>query len=509
MPAMIPLLVAALAAGPIFASTPSARGVVVCDDVRDPLTLDPQKEFSEKNHTLVQQIYEGLVRFDADGKIEPALAVSWERVDPLKMRFHLREGVKFHNGEPFNAEAVRFSIARYLDPKTGFPAVGFLSSLDRADAVDDRTVDIVTKFPDGLLLNRLAGFVLIVPPAYLKEKGDDTLRENPVGTGPFVFDSWEKGKRIILRANAEYWLKGYPRVRSLEFAFVPWDLQVKELLSGQLDIVTELPGTQTAAVTESRMAKVIKRETFYTMTAPLNVSRGPLSDLRVRQALNYAVNKDDLIRFDLLGNGRELATLTMSGEEGHDESLLPYPYDPNRARSLLAEAGYKGGLTLSALVKEQGLRTAKIIRTQLGLVGVRLKIKTTTDSEIVHDIASRSWDLVFGGCPDPMVHTYFIPTIILYSKSPYSVGHDAELDRMLEDMSTTLDQAEREKKAKAIDRRIHDEALSIFTYQRIKTYGVSNRVKFTPWVTGMPYFYGLEEDGENKKAETVMGADAR
>lgn len=158
-------LIFLLAAG-VPGPAPSAgqRTLVVCDDVAAPPTLDPQKQFTEKNHTILQQIFEGLVRFGPAGQIEPALAVSWERLGPAVMRFHLRPDVSFHNGEPFNADSVKYTLERYLDPKTGFPALGFISSVEKVETVDPLTIDIVTKFPDGLLLNRLAGFVLIVPP---------------------------------------------------------------------------------------------------------------------------------------------------------------------------------------------------------------------------------------------------------------------------------------------------------------------------------------------------------
>src|SRR5665213_3367808 len=112
------------------AAAASTDTLVVCDDVQDPLSLDPQKEFSEKNHTLLQQVYEGLVRFDQDGHIVPALAVSWERVEPLRMRFKLRKGVRFHDGEAFDSRAVVYTIARYLDPATNYPGRGFLGPLE-------------------------------------------------------------------------------------------------------------------------------------------------------------------------------------------------------------------------------------------------------------------------------------------------------------------------------------------------------------------------------------------
>ncbi len=487
------LLFVFLMAGHVWGSS-----VIVCDDAEDPPTLDPHKQFSEKNHTLVQQIFEGLVRFNPEGKIEPSLALSWERQDPLTMRFHLRQDVRFHNGESFNSESVRFTIQRYLDPATGFPAFGFISSLQEAVVVNDYTIDIKTKFPDGLLLNRLAGFVLIVPPGFVQEEGKKNLHQSPVGTGPFMFEKWEKGNRIVLKKNKNYWMKGYPKINKLIFKFIPYDEQLEELFEGKIDILTELPGTRTTHVMENGFARIIKKDSFYTMTAALNVSSGPLVDVRVRRALNHAIKKEDLIRYDVFGNGYPIATFSMPGEGGHNPNLKPYSYVPKRVHTLLKQAGYsKGELVLQALVKDQAIRAAKIIQKHLKDLGIKMNIHLTTDATILKDTLSKKWDILFGAVPDPMCHSYFIQSINLYSKSPYSLGKYPKFDRMLEEMVVTLDPKERDKKARAIDKFIYDEALSLFTYQRIKTYAVNRKVKFKPSVTGMSHFYLLESNAKN------------
>lgn len=465
------------------------RDLVVCDDVSDPATLDPQKQFSEKNHTLLQQIFEGLVRFDPDGKIEPALAESWERIDPLRVRFFLRKGVKFHNGENFTAESVRYTIERYLNPNTGFPALGFISSLSHAEVVDDHTVDIVTFFPDGLLLNRLAGFVLVVPPSFNSKTGENTIDDIPNGTGAFRFVSWEKGKRIILKANTSYWDPQYPKISGLEFRFLPLEDQIQGLFNGKIDVVTELPGTRTTETMEK--AFVIKKDTFYTVASSLNLTDGPLADKRVRQALNFAINREEIIRYDLLGNGTPLATMTMPGEEGHDPTLKPYEFSVDKARDLLKISGYPSGFVLNALVKEQAIRTAKIVKKQLEAIGVDLNIRVTTDSSILVDSKNKKWDMIMAACPDPMSHSFFIQSIVLYSKSPYALSQNKKFDLLLEDMAQTLDREQRKQKAVIIDKLIYNEALSLFTFQRLKTYGVSRKIRFSPPVTGMPHFYSI------------------
>jgi peptide/nickel transport system substrate-binding protein len=434
------------------------------------------------------------VRFDADGAIEPALALSWEQVDPMRLRLHLRENVHFHNGEPFTAESVRFTIDRYLDPDIGFPAVGFIESLSHAEVIDEHTVDIVTRYPDGLLLNRLAGFILIVPPQYIKEHGPDVLHDKPVGTGAFQFEAWERDREVRLKANRDYWMPDHPKLEGLVFRFAALEEQVKMLLAGEVDVVTELPGTRTLAVETAGGTRVVKQRSFWAMAATLNTSHGPLADVRVRQALNLALNQQDLIRYDTMGNGYPLASLTVEGQTGHNPDLRPYPYDPQRAKALLKEAGVELPLVLRAHARAQSERTARIVAAQLAEVGVHLQIQQiVSDADAIQHM-SQPWDIGFGGGPDPMCHAFFTQCLLLYSKSPYALLRDPKFDQMLMEMVHTLDADERLARAYSLDRYVHEQALCLFTYQRIKTYGLRRDVNFVPYVSGMPYFFTTSVD---------------
>ncbi|MBI4248851.1 MAG: ABC transporter substrate-binding protein [Elusimicrobia bacterium] len=483
--------------------------LVVCDDVRDPLTLDPQKEFTEKNHTIVQQIYEGLVRFDPNGKIEPVLALSWQRKDPLRMRFNLRRDVLFHDGEPFDAESVKFSIERYLNPETGFPALGFINSLDKVEVLDPYTVDILTKLPDGLLLNRLAGFILMVPPGYIGRQGAAALNNHPVGTGAFRFDRWESGKFISLSANEAHWnfSKSTGKIKNLIFKFIPEDKQISSLLKGEVDLLTSVPGTKTVFLRKNPSTRLLKKPALYTIGACLRTTGGPLADRRVRKALNYALNKADLIRYDVLGNGIPLASLTFPQEEGHNPNLKPYAYDPKYARQLLAEAGYRDGLTLKTFLKVNAERTGNIIAAQLKRVGILLDITLVPDALLMEYLKKEKWDMIIGDVPNPMMHPFFIQAIFIYSKSPFALAQDAEYDRMLETLVQTMDPAKQKSLSRKIDRYVHEEALSLFTYQRIRTYGIRRGIHFEPYLSGMPYFLNVywdkEEDRDNPKSQAL------
>jgi peptide/nickel transport system substrate-binding protein len=478
-----------LLASVFCARTASAGYLSVSDDISDPLTLDPQRQFSEKNHTICQQIFDGLVRFDPDGKIEPALAVSWERLDATRMRFKLREGVTFHNGEPFDSSSVKFSIERYLDPATGFPARAFIDSIERVETPHQYTADIITKYSDGILLNRLAGFILISPPAYIKEKGGEYFASNPVGTGAFIFGRWEKGKQISLEGNKKYWMSGYPKIDGLIFKFIPQEKRLAALFSGEVDLITDLPGTQTLKLKSRPGFTVVKKASFYTVPPCLNLSSGPLSSVMVRKALNYALNKESLIRYDLLGNGKPIATFSMEGEVGHNAALRPYKFDLPKAKKLLADAGYPGGFSLKVLVKANAERTAKIIASNLKKAGVRLDITIVADADLLKEFSSKAYDMAIGGNPDPMYHSYFNQAIVLYSRSPFCLGGDPEFDKLLGSMVLTLEAPERAVLSNALDTYIYDNAMSLFTYQKIMVSGVTKAVRFVPSASGMPYFY--------------------
>ncbi len=462
----------------------------VCDDIQDPRTLDPQKEFSEKNHILLQQINEGLVRFDPAGNIEPALAVSWERTSPTVVRFKLREGVSFHDGEPFDAEAVRFSVKRILDPATGFPGLSFINTIVEARVVDARTVDVVTSIPDGILMRRLAFQVPMVPPGYTVKKGTAAFIDEAIGTGPFRFARWERGKQIVLEANPDYWDKGYPKAGRLVFRFIPEDKQVAALLAGDIDILTSLPGTRTFDVQDNAATRVLKKPTFYTIVGNFNTARKPFADKRLREAVNLAVDRDALVRYDVFGNGVPIGTVSFPGEFGHNDKIKPYPYDPKRARQLLKEAGYPDGLDLDVLMKGNAQRTGGIIAKQLARIGIRMKTTVMSDSEIFKYMADKGrWDMMISDCPDPMYHAFFIRTIFLYGKSPFSLSADAGIDSRLETMTQTIDLDKQRALSEELDSYIHDEYLAFPTYQRLRTYGLRKGVAFSPYLSGVSLFY--------------------
>jgi peptide/nickel transport system substrate-binding protein len=230
------------------------------------------------------------------------LATSWEAVNDTTWIFHLRKGVKFHNGEEFNAEAVRFSIDRVLNPATKARWRANFTFIDRVDIVDPFTVKIITKTPAPLLITNLGFGMLIVPPEYFKEKGDDYIATHPIGTGPFKFVRWVKDDEVVFEANENYWA-GSPKIKTVVFKPIPEDsTRVAALLGGDVDIVKKVPIHLIPMVNKSKVAKVIVVPSAQGICCPIDtLKKGPLQDKRVRQAINYAVDKESIIKNVLEG----------------------------------------------------------------------------------------------------------------------------------------------------------------------------------------------------------------
>jgi peptide/nickel transport system substrate-binding protein len=203
-----------------------------------------------------------------------------------------------------------------------------------------------------------------------------------------------------------------------------------------------------------------------------------------------ALDRDEIIHYESLNNGKPIATMSMRGEEGHNASLIPYEFNPAKARQLLSDAGVKPPLVLKTLVREQGARVAGAIKAQLEEnIDVKLDVHVFADADVIKALQSEEWDLAIAGLPDTWGSMFFLSSIFLYSRSPFSLTHSPDFDKKLEAMMMILDDKERDLYGKELDSYIYNQALGLFTFQRIKTYGVNERLRFIPSVTGVHYFF--------------------
>src|SRR3990172_3852031 len=347
------LLLALSLAVPAGPADAAPRGRVTVALGSDTPTQDPHMHTARMGIIINQHIFDTLLARDTTTwKPVPHLAESVKSVNALTWELRLRKGVTFHNGEPFTAESVKFSFDRVLNPEQKSPLRGNFTWIKSVDVVDEHTVRIVTTKPYPLIQEILTfGNFGMVPPRYIKEKGDANFAKHPVGTGPFTFVEWRKGERTVLEANERYW-KGAPAIKTLVFRVIPETAtQIAELLSGGVDIIRAVPPDQIPAIERSGTARItatkILRVVYLQLDGDGRAGKTPLTDVRVRRAINHAVNVDEIMQKVLGGKAVRAATGDNPMVFGYDPAVKPYAYDPAQARKLLAEAGYPNGLALT------------------------------------------------------------------------------------------------------------------------------------------------------------------
>ncbi len=344
-------LVAMAALAGILAATPAAAQTLRWVEGTDADTLDPQIQRSRPAQILTDHIFDPLVRWK-DTKLSdivPALALSWERSEgDLLWTFKLRQGVLFHDGTPFDAAAAKFSLERAMDPKTGSPNRSLFGPIDRIEAPDAHTLRIHTKTPMPTMLEVLAGSqAMMLSPTAVQKNGRDSFRL-PVGTGPFIFEEWIPNEHIKLRRNDQYWgVK--PLVQKFHFRPVPEaGARVVELESGNADIVTNIPPEAADRLKRNPRVKIEVVPSSFQIFFELNLTKPPFNDVRVRKAINHAVDRKAIVEKILGGYGAVPDGLFPEGVQGRIP-LEPYAYDPELAKRLVKEAfpgGFDGKVVL-------------------------------------------------------------------------------------------------------------------------------------------------------------------
>jgi len=461
-------------------------------------TLDWHMHCDKNAHEPDRQIFDTLLRRNIKTlQLEGNLAESWRAVNETTWQFKLKRGVKFHNGEPFDAAAVKFSVERMLNPKQAAPGRTSIATIDHVDIVDAYTVNVITRAPFPLLPIRMSpghcGTVGIVPPKYLAQVGDAGFAVKPVGTGPYKFVEWVKDERLVLEANKDYH-RGAPAIERLVFRPVPeLTTRVAALLSGQADLVSDVPPDQTGKIQGSGTAhvEVSTLGGFVIMVKMTNyLMPGPWQDARVRKAINYAIDMDTIIKTVLEGYGQVLGVPLEKEAFGFNPNIKWYGYDPERAKALLREAGYAGGfeMTLHAPNRRymNDIEVMQAMAQMLGKVGIKAKVEVWEQS--IYTTKWRKRELLpaymtaWGGAG---VFDGDLLTSSLHSKSALAIFKNEALDKMLEDAQATSDPERRKAIYFKAQELIYEEAPIIKAYQQAHIFGVSNRLDWKPWVDNM------------------------
>lgn len=483
-------------AGSVNAQTPS--DVLVVGQIAEPKSLDPQAVTAINDFRILMNLYDGLVRYkDGSLEVEPSLAESWTiSEDGTEYTFELRDGVKFHDGTSFEASDVVFNFDRMLDEDhpyhhTGpFPLSFFFSAIEDVVAVDDDTVKFKLNAPYAPFLSNLAYPTgLIVSPDAVK-KHDKDFGRNPVGTGPFKFAEWESNAKVVVTANESYW-EGKPALEAAVFRpITDGNTRVAEMLSGGLDMMVEIPPDSVAKFNGDgyELAEQAGPHLWFLI---LNAKEGPFADKRVRQAVNYAIDKKTLVEDVLQGTAAIAAGPTPPAFSwAYNESLEPYPYNPEKAKELLKEAGFEKA-TLTFYVTEGGsgmldpVPMGTAIQADLAKVGLDVKIETyewntflgkvNPGLEGKADMAEMAW---MTNDPDTLPYLA-LRTEAWPDKGGFNSGYysNPEVDKLLDAARASTDQAERARLYKEMQEVVYDDAPWAFIANWKQNAAVTDRVQ--------------------------------
>jgi len=494
-----PLIAITLALG-LWAAPVVAQpaGTLVVGLVAEPVNLDPPQVTDLNSNRVGRRIVESLVTFPEEStQVVPGLAESWTiSKDGLQYTFKLRRGIAFHDGTPLNAEAVKFSIERQINPNHPAYKLGkypfanyFFGNVKAVEVLSDERVAFLLNEPRASFLAVLtAGAASIVSPTAVMKWGPD-YPNHPVGTGPFRFASWDRGQRVVLEKNPAYWKYPVKVERVIYRPIVEDQARLTELLTGGLDLIVGVPADNVGQLEKNSKITLLKQVGAHVWYLGMNNQKKPFDDKRVRQALNYAVNKDAIVNDVLKGTGAASKGPVLPGTWGADGALKAYPYDPERAKKLLAEAGYPNGFTTTLWVPESGsgmqapVAMSTVMQSNLKAVGVNVSLQTMEWGAYLAKLRTKEQELFalswMAGTEDPDMVMY----PLLHSSQWTPVGPNRALyknalfDALLQQARMTTDQAKRAQLYKEAQRILVDDAPWVFVDHEIQIAALTKRVQ--------------------------------
>ncbi|GGC48297.1 ABC transporter substrate-binding protein [Chelatococcus reniformis] len=487
---------AGLAPLPGYAQEPKRGGVLKIAAVANPSSLDPATGGSGGDHTILWPIYDTLTEWEYETlKPKPGLA-RWSFPEPGTMVLDVNPGITFHDGTPLDAEAVKFNLERNrTDPRSNVKAD--LTSVDTVEVTGPLQVTLKLKNPDFALpaiLSDRAG--MMVSPTNSKAMTGTAGDRKPVGAGAWKFVSWADNERVVLTRNDDYWRPGRPYLDGIEFAIITeLATGLRSVVAGQNDMAYSLPARLKPVIDRAKDLQVVTGPTLYCIQFYFNSARPPLDNLKVRQAFNYALDREAFVKAALSGLG-EVAHMTLPKSHwAFDKSLVGlYPYDPDRARKLLEEAGYKDGveITCGSYTDQDSVRRAEIVQDQLGKVGIRLKMSRGTVAEISAQFlgSEKKFDTLLSawtGRPDPSM-TYALG----FDKGAYyNAGREADpaLVELIRQSRESEDLAVRAAVFAKIQRFVMENALSAPLAFQFELDAIAAKVKgYKPDLLGKPKY---------------------
>lgn len=454
----------------------------------DAATLLANTDVNYTTDVQIRNIYEPLMERDAiTSEIIPALATEWKNIDEYTWEIALREGVKFHNGVVFNAEAVKYNIDYILDEKNNSFYRSRWVDVKEVKVVDDYNVQIITSKPFPTLIQRITEDLLIMEPGYVKEVGLEEAAKKPVGSGPYKVKDWLRDEHLKLEANEDYW-NGTPSIKNVTFRYIPeFSSRLSAFLSGEIDLIKNIPVDSVANVENDPNSKVESIGSSRINYLALNTFYdGPLQDKRVRQAINYAIDVDELLSSVLNGYGTKM-TGPLSKINADYTETKDYGYDPDKAVELLKEAGYETNeleLTLDTPIGRYPMdsQVAQAIAAQLQKIGIKTNVQVNEWGNHLAKIRQREMKDMFILGWGPAFEAQSTIENLFTEVAPYSGFYQPEVEKMIMEAIPIYDEAARNKAFVDIQHRLVDEAAWVPLWQQADLYAVKKGLNFQPRV---------------------------
>ena len=469
-----------LSSGPARAAAPE----LVVGMSLDPGHLDPRVEAGGPGWSIFSHMFDGFVFRDERTRPIPWLVTKWEQVSPTVLRWHLRKGVKFHNGEAFTAESVKFSLGQYAAPTSRSPWKTRIGVIQEYRIQDPHTIDLVTARPNRPLLRNSTSAMALSPQAFRELA--ERFPTNPVGTGAMTFVEYRPGQHVIMQANPGYW-GTKPPFSQMRFRFIPENgTRLAALEAGEVMAVNNVPPDQIPRLRADPNLQVIASPTNRVIFIALRTDRKPFNDKRVRQALNYAIDREALTK-GIMGGMAPIAKAPLPDAIfGSHPSLPPYAYDPERAKKLLAEAGATGAPFFLGVPNGRYLldkQVGEAIAGFLEAIGLKVRFESQLWSSFVNEVTkyekSKYDGFMFGwgvvtGEPDQLMGDHFHSAAV--KRTLYS---NPEVDRLIGVTRETFDEAQVRAAYLKAQEIIWDECPWIWLFEQPDITAINKRLKWS------------------------------
>jgi peptide/nickel transport system substrate-binding protein len=482
----IVLTLAALAALPGVAQA-QAKDTLTVALVSHAPTLDPHMHFERVGILVNINMFDSLLHRNPKLEFEPSIATSWKALTDTQWEFKIRKGVKFHNGDTLTPEDVKYSFDRVIDQTKKSPQYGNIRAIKEVRIVNAETVHIITDKPFPLLLERLV-FFPIVPKKHIEAVGDQAFgTSSPVGTGPWRFAEWKRDQLIRLEAFDQHW-RGKPAFKTLIFRAVPEvATQVAEIKTGGVDLIREVSADIVPELKTHALAYVSSTPILRVHWIAFDMRVAPFDKKGVRQAANYAIDKQTIIQKLMAGLGREVATTVQPLAFGFDPDVKPYPFDPKKARELLAQAGYPNGVDImlhsSSIPNRPHFEALCQMLTE---VGIRATPKMWDPGPAWNKFSQgegKGTHGIFGNWGNYSVFDADAVLHPLYHTEPGGwygkwYARVEGLDRLIDEARSTVDQPRRKRLYTQIQQMIREEAPSAYLWTQYDTLAISKKVQY-------------------------------